>query len=323
MCCDGFWSNEAKGLTDAVSGIGKNIIGTIENIIKNPLPTIETVVLIASGVPPAIASAAVTAMNGGSLEDAVKAGVTSYAAGQVGDYAKGQISNTIASNTGADYSNEGGLRSGTTTGSSLNAPLSSIGGRAVAGGTQAALSGKDVGQGLASGAASGLGSEAGKYAAQQFDDPFTKRVVSGGASGATKAALAGGDILGGAATGAATEGVNYGLEKGINYVTNEIGLGSNYDKQIADLITNSASGGGQANRPAASSSTQISGAAEGSASPAAFGGSASPAAFGAADFAMLDDTSQAGLGSKVSKKGGKYPWGEPEGTSALKEGLGI
>jgi hypothetical protein len=314
MCCDGFWKNEASGLTDAVSGIGKSLGDTIENIIKNPLPTIETIVLISAGVPPAIASAAVTAMNGGSLEDAAKAGVTSYAAGQVGDYAKGQISNTITSGTGADYSNEGGLRSGTTTGSSLNAPLSSIGGRAVAGGTQAALSGKDVGQGLASGAASGLGSEAGKYAAQQFDDPFTKRVVSGGASGATKAALAGGDILGGAATGAATEGVNYGLEKGINYVTNEIGLGSNYDKQIADLITNSASGGGQANRPAASSSTQISGAAE---------GSASPAAFGAADVAMLDDTSQAGLGSKVSKKGGKYPWGEPEGTTALKEGLGI
>jgi hypothetical protein len=29
------------------------------------------------------------------------------------------------------------------------------------------------------------------------------------------------------------------------------------------------------------------------------------------------------MGSKVSKKGGKYPWGEPEGTTALKEGLGI
>jgi hypothetical protein len=38
---------------------------------------------------------------------------------------------------------------------------------------------------------------------------------------------------------------------------------------------------------------------------------------------MLGDTSEAGLGSKVSKKGGKYPFGEPEGTSALKEGLGI
>jgi len=55
----------------------------------------------------------------------------------------------------------------------------------------------------------------------------------------------------------------------------------------------------------------------------ATGGGSSAAAYGGADVAMLDDTSQAGLGSKVSKKGGKYPWGEPEGTSALKEGLGI
>jgi phage-related protein len=58
-------------------------------------------------------------------------------------------------------------------------------------------------------------------------------------------------------------------------------------------------------------------------SDVASGASASPAAFSGADVAMLGDTSEAGLGSKVSKKGGKYPFGEPEGTSALKEGLGI
>jgi hypothetical protein len=58
-------------------------------------------------------------------------------------------------------------------------------------------------------------------------------------------------------------------------------------------------------------------------SDVASGSAASPAAFSGADVAMLGDTSEAGLGSKVSKKGGKYPFGEPEGTSALKEGLGI
>ena len=45
----------------------------------------------------------------------------------------------------------------------------------------------------------------------------------------------------------------------------------------------------------------------------------SPAAYGATDVAMLDSTSPEGMGSKVSKKGGKYPWGDPEGTTALKQ----
>lgn len=42
-----------------------------------------------------------------------------------------------------------------------------------------------------------------------------------------------------------------------------------------------------------------------------------------ADVAMFDTTTSEGVGSKLGKKGGKYPWGEPTGTSALKEGLGI
>ena len=58
-------------------------------------------------------------------------------------------------------------------------------------------------------------------------------------------------------------------------------------------------------------------------SDVATGGAGSAGAFGGADVAMLGDTSAEGLGSKVSKKGGKYPFGEPEGTSALKEGLGV
>jgi hypothetical protein len=58
-------------------------------------------------------------------------------------------------------------------------------------------------------------------------------------------------------------------------------------------------------------------------SDVASGSSGSPSAYGGADIAMLGDTSRGGLGSKISKKGGKYPWGEPEGTTSLKEGLGI
>ena len=119
--------------------------------------------------------------------------------------------------------------------------------------------------------------------------------------------------------------------------------GHNLDKSIIDLmakapgatISGSTSGTTVAGGPdvsdvasGAAASPAVSDVASGAAaSPAvsdvASGAAASPAAFGGADVAMLGDTSPEGMGSKVSKKGGKYPWGEPEGTTALKEGLGI
>jgi hypothetical protein len=34
---------------------------------------------------------------------------------------------------------------------------------------------------------------------------------------------------------------------------------------------------------------------------------------------MLDTTSPEGISGKAGKKGGKYPWGDPEGTTALKQ----
>lgn len=78
-----------------------------------------------------------------------------------------------------------------------------------------------------------------------------------------------------------------------------------FDKSVIDLIA------------------QAPGAKKPPISDVASGSSGSPSAYGGADIAMLGDSSQGGLGSKISKKGGKYPWGEPEGTTALKEGLGV
>ena len=89
----------------------------------------------------------------------------------------------------------------------------------------------------------------------------------------------------------------------------------NLDKSIINLME-------QAPTSDTLGKSAVSNVASGSESSSSEGGS-SPAAFGGADVAMLGDTSESGLGSKVSKKGGKYPWGEPEGTTALKEGLGI
>jgi len=63
-----------------------------------------------------------------------------------------------------------------------------------------------------------------------------------------------------------------------------------------------------AGQPAASQTSDV-----------AMGSQASPQAAGAADVAMLDTTSPEGISGKAGKKGGKYPWGDPEGTTALKQ----
>ena len=57
---------------------------TVDNIIRNPLPTIETAILVSMGVPPVIASAAVTAANGGNMEQIVLSAATAYAGGKIG-----------------------------------------------------------------------------------------------------------------------------------------------------------------------------------------------------------------------------------------------
>ncbi|NBW08733.1 MAG: hypothetical protein EBR82_11990 [Caulobacteraceae bacterium] len=64
----------------------------ITGFIENPLPTLETMALEAAGIPEPIASAMVTAANGGDLNDIAKSAATSYVSGQVsgmaGGYAK-------------------------------------------------------------------------------------------------------------------------------------------------------------------------------------------------------------------------------------------
>jgi hypothetical protein len=92
---------------------------------------------------------------------------------------------------------------------------------------------------------------------------------------------------------------------------------SSSDRDIANFIAkytvnklspSGSSAGSPANQPAASQTSDV-----------AMGSQASPQAAGAADVAMLDTTSPEGISGKGGKKGGKYPWGDPEGTTALKQ----
>jgi len=64
----------------------------VDNIIRNPLPTIEVAVLVAMGVPPIIASSAVTAANGGSMEKIALSAATAFAAAEIGNQVGEQYS---------------------------------------------------------------------------------------------------------------------------------------------------------------------------------------------------------------------------------------
>lgn len=82
------WVNEAGNLIE-------NIGETAENILKDPLPTIATVALTAVGVPYPVAAAAVTAAQGGSIEDIAISAGTAYVGQQIGQFA-GQAAGEFA-----------------------------------------------------------------------------------------------------------------------------------------------------------------------------------------------------------------------------------
>ena len=84
--------NAPEQILKTTQSVVRAINTTADNIIRNPLPTIETAVLISMGVPPLIASSAVTAANGGSMEQIALSAATSWAATQIGSAVGDQYS---------------------------------------------------------------------------------------------------------------------------------------------------------------------------------------------------------------------------------------
>lgn len=84
-------SSVASAATDAVKTVSKVVqktakaaAKTVSNVIKNPLPVIETVALTAVTGSPALASAVVTAANGGDVKQVITAAVTAEIGKQTG-----------------------------------------------------------------------------------------------------------------------------------------------------------------------------------------------------------------------------------------------
>ena len=405
-------SNAFNDLGSAVNNVVKGAENTVNAIIKNPLPIIETVALIAVGVPAPVASAAVSAMNGGKIEDIATAAIVAYAAPEIGKAITGEAATVFSSATeptagaylpsagqsalvkaassavGADAAAttialasgknlEAALNAGTkAAGVSLATSAGSAAGgaageaagsgtagkiasTAVSAGTKAGLLGKDAlaaatgaGERTATGAAldaagnvisdvaGSLGAGAGrvlssaKEAIQPYSDAATAAlqpysdVASAALQPAEKAitgAIKSGSDVATAALQPAEKAIT-GFAKDVGSAVSDAGskisdttgiAGQDITKAGKDALSNRAILDLMGTAPRTSSSGGP------AVSDVATGGAGSAGAFGGADVAMLGDTSAEGLGSKVSKKGGKYPFGEPEGTSALKEGLGV
>jgi len=215
-------------ITDAVSSVGNAVssavtsVGkTVDAIIQNPLPMIETAALIYVGVPPAVASAAVSAMNGGNISDVATAAVTAYAGGQIASAVGGSAGSTIAA---ATEPTAGAYIPSATTSTLVKVASSAIGADVAA--TTIALSqGKDLTAALEVGtkaavssvissAASGVGSTV----ASKVDNATAAQILANAAAGGTTAALTGKDIAAGAATAgtlsAAEQGIKSALDTG-------------------------------------------------------------------------------------------------------------
>lgn len=88
-----------RSVSKVVSKVSSGVQNAVANVIKNPLPVIETLALQAVGVPAPIASAAVSAANGGNVKDIATAAATSFAGEQVGKVAGSQAAAATQSKT--------------------------------------------------------------------------------------------------------------------------------------------------------------------------------------------------------------------------------
>jgi hypothetical protein len=142
----GFVEKALGGAADLVTGavktvekIASGVANAVTNIIKNPLPTIETLALTAVGVPAPLASAMVTAANGGNVKDIAISAATAYAGQQ----------------TSQGLGVEGGVQAATNSRILATAAASAVGSS-----TQATLTalanGKNLQEALQSGAQAGV-----------------------------------------------------------------------------------------------------------------------------------------------------------------------
>lgn len=158
-----------------------------QNIINNPLPIVETILLTSAGVPAPLASATVTYANGGSVEDAAKSGAVSFAGQQAAEAYSPSVGSSATApdniDVGGGFNPATGAPTPTTTGFSQSTEKAGVSG-AASGATRAALKGgsaEDIATGGVVGGLSGAGgqavSEEAGFAPKSVGESLTKAVV--------------------------------------------------------------------------------------------------------------------------------------------------
>lgn len=158
-----------------------------QNIINNPLPIVETILLTSAGVPAPAASAAVTYANGGSVEDAAKSGAVSFAGQQAAEAYSPSVGSSATApdniDVGGGFNPATGAPTPTVTGLSESTEKAGVSG-AASGATRAALKGgsaSDIVTGGVVGGLSGAGgqavSEEAGFAPKSVGETLTKAVV--------------------------------------------------------------------------------------------------------------------------------------------------
>jgi len=190
----------ARAVEKVVSGAEKVVSGavkTVEAIAEDPLPFIATVALISVGVPPELAAAAVTAANGGDMDEIVTSAATAYVGGQAAQYAGSSAASAGSSATTAKIAASAAGASTATTlkalddgkpfDEALDAGLKSAvvsgGTTAVIEGGKAALAPPETGQGIK--AVPGKGTNLAGDQSKVSGTGLTDKVPTGGGQGLT------------------------------------------------------------------------------------------------------------------------------------------
>ena len=149
-----------KGIGNAISGVVDFVGKTVEGILKDPLPTLLQIGGAMVGIPPYVTAAVITAAKGGNLEDMAKSAAISYATTsfmsdtQIGADIKNYTSNAWAGDFTDSMMEKFNLPADTAV--QISRVATSSMNSALVGGINAALTGKPIGQSIASGFTSGL-----------------------------------------------------------------------------------------------------------------------------------------------------------------------
>lgn len=147
-----------RPITKIVESAAKTITKTVEGVLKNPIPTLLQVGGAMIGIPPYVTAAAITAVQGGNIGDIAKSAAIAYASSNLLKSDIGKSVTDFTKTFGADFT-DGIAKTfnlAPDTAMAIQAAATNGLNTAFVGGVNAALSGRNVVDGITSGLTSGI-----------------------------------------------------------------------------------------------------------------------------------------------------------------------